>query len=77
MSGDHSTRSETEALAERVRSACIDRMRHDYEQAAIQGLCGEGAFEYALDRLRHLPTDQLLAATPPACDPPTDQGTDP
>lgn len=77
MSGDHSTRSsETEALADRVRSACLDRLRHDYEQAAIQGLCGEGAFEYALDRLRHLPTDQLLAAAPPA-DPPTDQGTDP
>ncbi|WP_070988085.1 hypothetical protein [Halofilum ochraceum] len=77
MSGDRPPRSETEALADRVRSACIERLRHDYEQAAIQGLCGEGAFEYALDRLRHLPTDQLLAAAPPACDPPTDQGTDP
>lgn len=77
MSGDRPKTSETEALAGMLRDACIDQLRHDYEQAAIQGLCGEGAFEYALDRLRHLPAEQLLAATPSDFSPPTDQGTDP
>lgn len=77
MSGDHPNASESPALAAMVRDACIDRLQHEYEQAAIQGLCGEGAFEYALDRLRHLPAEQLLAAARPDFSPPTDQGTDP
>ncbi len=77
MSGDDPTASESPALAAMVRDACIDRLRHEYEQAAIQGLCGEGAFEYALDRLRHLPAEQLLTAKRPDSSPPPDQGTDP
>ena len=76
MSGDHSDRRERVAFASAVRDACIDRLRHDYEQAAIQGLCGEGAFEYALDRLRHVPAAELLAARRSGANPPFNEGTD-
>lgn len=77
MSGGHPTTPESPELAAVVRDACIRTLRHEYEQAAIQGLCGEGAFEYALDRLRHLPVEQLLAAASSDFSPPADQGTDP
>lgn len=77
MPGPDATSSRHEALARALRDACIDRLRHDYDEAAIQGLCGEGAFEYALDRLRHLPAEELLAAAGSDFIPPTDQGTDP
>ncbi len=77
MSGDHPIPPDPEALAGLVRDACIDRLRHSYEQAAIQGLCGEGAFEYALDRLRHLPAARLVTSACPDANPPTDQGSDP
>lgn len=77
MPGADATPSRREALARALRDACIDRLRHDYAEAAIQGLCGEGAFEYALDRLRHLPAEELLAAARSDSTPSTDQGTDP
>ncbi len=76
MSGAPPNTSERLTLAGALRDACIDRLRHDYEQAAIQGLCGEGAFEYALDRLRHLSAAELLAAARSDFTPPTDQGTE-
>lgn len=65
------------SLAAALRDACIHRLRRDYEDAAIQGLCGEGAFEYALDRLRHTPVTELLAAAHNDHGPTTDEGTDP
>ena len=35
-------------LAEAVRRACLDAAREGYRDAAISGLCGEGAQEAAL-----------------------------
>lgn len=59
MTGSADTDAE---LARALRDACLERLARDYEDAAIQGLCGEGAFEYALDRLRRTPVEELLAA---------------
>lgn len=77
MFGDDPKASENPALADTVRDACIHRLRRDYEQAAIQGLCGEGAFEYAVDRLRHLPATELLTAPESDPNPPPDEGAAP
>ena len=34
----------------------------DFDYAAVRGLCGEGAVEVALDRVRHLDLDEALRA---------------
>jgi hypothetical protein len=47
-------------LAEAVRSACIRAVLDGYQQAAMSGLCHEGAFEAAVDAVRMLD----LAALP-------------
>lgn len=41
-------------VAERVRRGCIEAALAAYEDAGIQGLCGEGRWEYAIDALRGL-----------------------
>ncbi|MGH8279393.1 MAG: acetyltransferase [Gammaproteobacteria bacterium] len=48
-------------LAEAVRRACLDAAREGYEQAALAGLCHEGAMEASLDAIRALRFDALLA----------------
>ena len=47
-------------LAERVHAACVQTLIAAYDQAASDGLCAEGAWEVALDRLRGLDLDRLL-----------------
>lgn len=47
-------------LADRVRRSCIAEFERGYEEAAIQGLCGEGALEYALDRLQRVDVERLM-----------------
>lgn len=39
-------------LAETVRDECIQTALSAYENAAMSGLCGEGAFEAAISALR-------------------------
>lgn len=46
--------------AQRVRDAAARLVEQAYEEAGTLGLCGEGAFEYALDRLRHADPADLL-----------------
>lgn len=41
-------------LAEEIRQACIVAARDSYEDAAANGLCAEGAWECAVDAMRHL-----------------------
>lgn len=41
-------------LAERVRDACIDAALAGYEDAAMSGLCHEGAWEAAISAIRRL-----------------------
>lgn len=48
-------------LAEAVRAACLKAAQQGYEQAAISGLCDEGALEVALDAIRLLDIHKLLA----------------
>lgn len=49
-------------LALAVRDACIAEALAAHEQAGISGLCQEGRWELAVDRLRQLDADRLLAA---------------
>jgi len=49
-----------------VRRACIDAAIDGYEQAAISGLCHEGAWEAALSAIRSLPLGALDAPATPA-----------
>lgn len=49
-------------LAEAVRQACIRAVLDGYQQAAMSGLCHEGAFEAAVDAVRMLELDTLLQA---------------
>lgn len=41
-----------EGTIERVRAAVVDAMVAAYDEAGMQGLCGEGRFELAVDRAR-------------------------
>jgi len=60
-------RSPERDLALRLRSACVRLLESAWEEASIQGLCGTGAMEYALDRLRHADPSELLG-TADTCD---------
>ncbi len=50
------------ALAEAVRKACLEAAARAYEEAGISGLCAEGRFDLALDAIRALDVEELLAA---------------
>ena len=54
---------ESEALrvAERTRGALIRAALAAYDDAAIRGLCGEGAWEVAVDAMRGLDLSRALA----------------
>ncbi|WP_204353740.1 hypothetical protein [Salinisphaera orenii] len=49
-------------LAKRVRAACIQAARYGYEDAAMAGLCGEGALEAVIGTIEKLDVEALLAA---------------
>lgn len=46
----------------KVRDFCLGQLIQAYEEAGILGLCGEGRWEYALDRVRQLSQAELLEA---------------
>ena len=52
--------SERKRLAEAVRRACLEAARKGYEDAAVSGLCHEGAVELSLDAIRALDVTPLL-----------------
>lgn len=56
MSGERDRR-----LAERVRAACIQAALEGYEDAAIRGLCGEGAWEAAIGAIQRLDLEPIVA----------------
>jgi len=59
------------ALAEKVRSACLQAALDAYERAGIAGLCGEGRWELAVQAIQTLDLAQLLDEDPePATDRP-------
>jgi F0F1-type ATP synthase membrane subunit b/b' len=46
--------NEKRELAEAVQAACVQAAVAGYEQAAMDGLCHEGAMEVAVDAIRRL-----------------------
>jgi hypothetical protein len=50
-------------LATAVRTACVQAALAAYEDAAMSGLCHEGAWECAVDAMRSLNVGQLVAAS--------------
>jgi len=54
-------RDERQRLAEQVRRICLETMRRAYEDARMQGLCAEGAFEAAISAVAMLDVQTLLA----------------
>jgi len=53
-----------ERLAEAVRQACLNAARAGYENAGISGLCEEGRWECAVDAIRALDLNAVIAALP-------------
>jgi hypothetical protein len=51
-------------VAETVRQACLKVAREAYENAGISGLCEEGRWECALDAIRSLDLEAVIAALP-------------
>jgi hypothetical protein len=53
-----------DALAARIRAACLEAALSAYEDAKLRGLCHEGAWEVAMGAIRELDTAALLAEHP-------------
>lgn len=51
-------------VAEAVREACLKAAREGYENAGISGLCEEGRWECAVDAIRALDIEAVIAALP-------------
>lgn len=49
-------------LARAVRDACIRAAKEGYEQAAISGLCEDGALEAALSAIHMVDLDAVVRA---------------
>jgi hypothetical protein len=47
-------------LALHMRRACLDAAARGYDEARMSGLCQQGAFDVALDRIRSLDLDAEL-----------------
>jgi len=54
---------ERRTLAERVREACAQAAARGYEDAAMAGLCSEGALEAAVSAVQSLDLRPFLADT--------------
>ncbi len=48
-------------LAEAVRAACVAAAEQAYEEGGVRGLCAEGRWELALDAMRALDVEALVA----------------
>ena len=53
-------------LAERVRRAVVEAAIAGWEEASLAGLCGEGAWEAAVGRMRAVDLAALVEAQPAA-----------
>jgi hypothetical protein len=58
--------ADTLRLAERVRTALVERALAAYEDGGIQGLCCEGAWEAAVSAMRRLDLNAVVTAPPAA-----------
>lgn len=48
------------ALAEAVRATCVKAAVDGYEDAAVSGLCHDGAFEAAVSAMRRVDLERVL-----------------
>lgn len=48
------------AVAEKIRAAYLETALTSYEDAAANGLCAQGAWECAVDAMRHVEISALL-----------------
>ena len=48
-------------LAEAVRAACVAAAEQAYEEGGVRGLCAAGRWELALDAMRALDVEALVA----------------
>jgi hypothetical protein len=51
-------------LAEKIRAAYVETAINSYEDASANGLCAQGAWECAVDAMRHLEIRDLLKEFP-------------
>lgn len=56
-------------LAEAIRAACIQAALQGYADAAVSGLCHEGAWECAVDAMRALDVAAIIRAIDPSSSP--------
>lgn len=54
-----------EQLAKQVRQACIEAAREGFRNAAMSGLCSEGAAEAAISAMQSLDLSEILAKSKP------------
>jgi hypothetical protein len=54
MAGTSYQASSAQRIAEAVRAACVRAALEAYEQAGLDGLCHEGAWEAAIEGIRAL-----------------------
>lgn len=57
---NHAT-DERRRIAETIRQACVEEALAAWEQGGMSGLCVEGRWDLAIDRLRNLDVEQLVA----------------
>lgn len=55
------TKDEHYRIALAVKQACIEAARQGFEDAAISGLCGEGAIEAGISAIEMVDIDRLVA----------------
>jgi hypothetical protein len=60
-------------IAETVRAACLRAALDAYEDAGMRGLCGEGRWELAVQAIRRLDLQSLVAKSRKGMDPPPGQ----
>jgi len=54
-------KTDPQKVAEQVRGALVRTALAAYEDAAIRGLCCEGAWEVAVDAMRDLDLSRIIA----------------
>lgn len=58
---DFSANQEGRRIAEAVKTACLKAAVEAYEHAQMSGLCHEGAWDCAVDAIRALDIETVLA----------------
>ena len=55
------TEQDLRSFADAMRDACVEEAVAAYEYGGLSGLCVEGRWDLAMDRLRSLDTGQVLS----------------